>query len=347
MNIDQDIHMIMVDDNVRNQFRENAVQNVGHLVRQNARRESLCQKLHSKAKEKGCCLSSDTTTDCSKDKAGIQLNYEEFDFLAVASAYDEIEKVTANRNLQDNLQQASTSEEQYTELLEPIPKPHQVQQNDSNVISAVSSVEQSGRTVEQHPANVEETQADESLAKHKALELEIKRILRAVVSQDIMSIVQNPSTVDISDLQTELDRTKEKLENCIIKKEKEYDVLWNDWYKKCEECKYDKISYGKAYNDTEQKIERLQAHLGDQKGKSKDTPYVSNTLDPLSQKQENENVELEFQVLNYAKENEHLKTTYKNLFDSINVTRTQTKLLTNSLQEQLHDTIYEDAKLRA
>ncbi|GJW96578.1 hypothetical protein Tco_0178386, partial [Tanacetum coccineum] len=31
MNIDQDRHMLMVDDNVRNQFRENAVQNVGHL----------------------------------------------------------------------------------------------------------------------------------------------------------------------------------------------------------------------------------------------------------------------------------------------------------------------------
>nr|GEV73174.1 integrase, catalytic region, zinc finger, CCHC-type, peptidase aspartic, catalytic [Tanacetum cinerariifolium] len=34
-------------------------------------------------------------------------------------------------------------------------------------------------------------EADESLAKHKALELEIERLLRAVVSQDIMSIMQN------------------------------------------------------------------------------------------------------------------------------------------------------------
>ncbi|GJU34999.1 hypothetical protein Tco_1183353 [Tanacetum coccineum] len=38
---------------------------------------------------------------------------------------------------------------------------------------------------------------------------------------------------------------------------------WNDWYKKCEECKYDKISYDKAYNDMQQKIEWLQAQLGD------------------------------------------------------------------------------------
>ncbi|GKE04749.1 hypothetical protein Tco_1396767 [Tanacetum coccineum] len=37
-----------------------------------------------------------------------------------------------------------TQEEQYTELLEPILEPHQVQPNDSNVISEVYSVEQSG-----------------------------------------------------------------------------------------------------------------------------------------------------------------------------------------------------------
>ncbi|GJS41402.1 hypothetical protein Tco_0566445 [Tanacetum coccineum] len=96
----------------------------------------------------------------------------------------------------------------------------------------------------------------------------------------------------------------------------------------------------------QQKFKRLQAQLGDLKGKSKDTPCKSDTLDPLSQKLENENVELEFQVLNYAKENAHLKTTYKNLFDSINVTRAQTKTITDSLQQKLHDTIYENAKLR-
>ncbi|GJT25968.1 hypothetical protein Tco_0895905 [Tanacetum coccineum] len=156
-------------------------------------------------------------------------------------------------------------------------------------------------------------QADESLAKHKALELEIERLLRAIVSQDIMSIVQSNSVVDTSNLQTELKRTKERFENCIIKKENEYAKLWNDWYKKCEECKYDKISYDKAYNDMQQKIEQLQAQLGDQKGKK----------------------------------NAHLKTTYKNLFDSIKVTRAQTKAIVDSLQDKLHDMIYKNAKLRA
>nr|GEV91413.1 integrase, catalytic region, zinc finger, CCHC-type, peptidase aspartic, catalytic [Tanacetum cinerariifolium] len=70
--------------------------------------------------------------------------------------------------------------------------------------------------------------ADESLAKHKALELEIERLLRAVV----MFVVQNNSVVDTSNLQTELERTKERFENCIIKKENEYAKLWNDWNKK-------------------------------------------------------------------------------------------------------------------
>nr|GEY22140.1 hypothetical protein [Tanacetum cinerariifolium] len=162
-----------------------------------------------------------------------------------------------------------------------------------------------------------------------------------------MSIVQNNSVVDTSNLQTELERTKERFKNYIIKKENEYAKLWNDWYKKCEECKYDKISYDKAYNDIQQKIKRLKAQLGDQKGKSKDTPCVSNTLNPLYRKLENENVKLEFQVLNYAKENVHLKTTYKNLFDSISVTRAQTKTIIDSRQTKLHDTIYENAKLRA
>nr|GEV26928.1 integrase, catalytic region, zinc finger, CCHC-type, peptidase aspartic, catalytic [Tanacetum cinerariifolium] len=92
-------------------------------------------------------------------------------------------------------------------------------------------------------------------------------------NHDIMSIVQNDFVDVPSDLQTELDRTKEKLKLCILKKEKEYAVLWNNWYIKCEECKYDKISYDKAYNDMQQKVQRLQAQLKDLKGTSV-TPHV-------------------------------------------------------------------------
>nr|GFD15619.1 hypothetical protein [Tanacetum cinerariifolium] len=60
-------------------------------------------------------------------------------------------------------------------------------------------------------------EADASFAKHKALELEIERLLKAVVSQDIMIILQNEYVVDTSDLQTELERTKERFEIFNIK----------------------------------------------------------------------------------------------------------------------------------
>ncbi|GJR17315.1 retrovirus-related pol polyprotein from transposon TNT 1-94 [Tanacetum coccineum] len=96
-----------------------------------------------------------------------------------------------------------------------------------------------------------------------------------------------------------------------------YAKLWNDCYKKCEECKYDKILYDKAYNDMQNQIVRLQAQLGDLKGQSLNTQCESETLDSLSQKHYDENVSLEFQVMFLQKENEHLKAIYQNLFDSI------------------------------
>nr|GEW94899.1 hypothetical protein [Tanacetum cinerariifolium] len=245
-----------------------------------------------------------------KEDAGIQFQAEEYDLMAAVVDLDEIKEVNANCILMANLQQASTSgtqsdkapvydsdgsaevhdyencddneifnmliqEEQYIELLEPIPEQHQVSQNDNNVIFEVTSVKQSEEIVEQHHENFEETrvlydslyqnlaievekvnlvncklketnadlttelarfknkefffeisqekcdklkmlsteaakfvgdfkslakEADESLVMHKALELEIERLLRAVVSQDIISVVQKESVVDTSDL---------------------------------------------------------------------------------------------------------------------------------------------------
>nr|GFA39828.1 hypothetical protein [Tanacetum cinerariifolium] len=337
MNMDQDRQMLMVEDNVGNQFRPNAVQNNGNVVPAPAEgnvnvingNPIRCYNCRGEGHYANNCTVKPRKRDAAyiqtqlqiaqKDKAGIQLNSKEFDFMAAPGAYDVIKKVTANYNLHDNLQQTSTSGTQSDKA--PVYDTDGSAENDSNVIFAVSSVKQSGGIVKQHPANVEETQAakfvrdfkslakeaDESLVKHKAFELEIERILRVVFSRNIMSVVQNNSVEDTSNLQTELE----------------------------------------PYNDMQQKIERLQAQLGDLKGKSKDTSCVSDTLNPLPQKLENENVELEFQVQNYEKENAHLKTVYKNLFDSINVTWTQTKTIINSLQTKLHDTIYENAKLRA
>nr|GEW12155.1 hypothetical protein [Tanacetum cinerariifolium] len=149
--------------------------------------------------------------------------------------------------------------------------------------------------------------------------LEIERLLRAVVSQDIMSVVQKASVVDTSNLQTELERTKERFKNCIIKKENEYAELWNDYCKLSCEISSVKVRILHVYQ----------------------IPLI------LCRKLKNENVELEFQVLNYAKENAHLKITYKNLFDSISISCTQTKTIISSLQNQLHNLIYENAKLKS
>nr|GFB28735.1 hypothetical protein [Tanacetum cinerariifolium] len=49
-------------------------------------------------------------------------------------------------------------------------------------------------------------EADDSFAKHKAMEFDNERLLKAVVSQDVMNIVQKESVVDTLDLQTELVR---------------------------------------------------------------------------------------------------------------------------------------------
>nr|GFC92662.1 hypothetical protein [Tanacetum cinerariifolium] len=168
INMGQDRQMQMVGGNGGNQFRQdagnlngyNAVQNVGN----------------------------------------------QYDLIAVAANLDEIEEVNANYILMANLQQASSSgtqtdstpvydtdgsaevhencddnqifnmftqEEQYIELLEPIPEPQQVPQNDNNVISEATNVEQVGETVEQHSANFEETRAlYESLYQNLAVEVE-------------------------------------------------------------------------------------------------------------------------------------------------------------------------------
>nr|GEX89748.1 hypothetical protein [Tanacetum cinerariifolium] len=327
----QDRQMQIVGGNGGNQFRQYAGQNTRNLAGYNDVIGNQIQIRNGNlvaARAEGNAAGQNGNQKRCYNCRGV----EEYDLMAAAADLDEIKEVKANCILMANLWQASTSstqtdsapvydtdgsaevhenyddneifnmftqEEQYTELLEPIPESHQVPQNDNDVIS-----EDTTKFVEDFKSLANE--ADASLAKHKALKLEIERLLKVVVSQDIMIIVQNESVVDTSnlqteleqvkvcagegglrswewcgvvsqdimiimqnesvvdtsDLQTELERTKERFENCIIKKETGYAKLWNDW---------------------------LQAQLGDLKGKSKDTSSVSDTRNPLSQKLENEN----------------------------------------------------------
>nr|GFA94986.1 hypothetical protein [Tanacetum cinerariifolium] len=62
-----------------------------------------------------------------------------------APVYDTDESVEVHENCDDNeIFNMFTQEEQYTELLEPIPESHQVPQNDNDVISNDTSMEQGG-----------------------------------------------------------------------------------------------------------------------------------------------------------------------------------------------------------
>ncbi|GKB91568.1 retrovirus-related pol polyprotein from transposon TNT 1-94 [Tanacetum coccineum] len=230
-----------------------------------------------------------------KEEAGIQLQAEEFDLMAAAADLDEIEEVNANCILMANLQQASTSgtqtdkapvydsdgsaevhnydncydneifnmftqEEQYTELLEPIPEPHQVQQNDSNVISEVSSVEQSGGTVDQHPATVEETRAYfESLYNNLAIEVE-----------KVNSVNRKMKETN-ADLTTELARYKNQ-EKCFEISQEKYDKLERCYQKSVyqEQCLTKKInalhlSFGKQITTLNEEISNLNKQLSKEK----------------------------------------------------------------------------------
>ncbi|GJT08634.1 hypothetical protein Tco_0843096 [Tanacetum coccineum] len=167
------------------------------------------------------------------------------------------------------------------------------QYGNGNVVTALAKG--NGNGINEEEAGIQSTQEEfEFMTTADALE-ETKRVKVNCTSEDTLQqastfgtqsnnapIYDSDGSTEYTDLQTDLDRTKEKLKNCIIKKEKEYAVLWNNWYTKCEECKYDKISYDRAYNEMQQRIERLQAQLGDLKGKSSDTQCVSNTLDSVS-----------------------------------------------------------------
>nr|GFA81361.1 hypothetical protein [Tanacetum cinerariifolium] len=118
----------MVGDNGENQFRQYTGQNVGNLNGYNATGNGNLGATHAERNAAG-----------HNDGSAEVHDYENCDDNEIFNMF--------------------TQEEQYTELLEPIPEQHQVPQNDNNVISEVTSVEQSGETVEQYSANFEETRA--------------------------------------------------------------------------------------------------------------------------------------------------------------------------------------------
>nr|GFA52282.1 hypothetical protein [Tanacetum cinerariifolium] len=144
-----------------------------------------------------------------KEEAGIQLQAKEFDLMATVADLDEIEEVNANYILMANLQQASTSG---TDKALGYDSDGSAE-NDNNVISEVSSVEQSGRTVEQHPANVKETRIlYDSL--YNNLEIEVEKV-------NTVNRMLRETNVELA---TELARYKTQ-EKCFEISQEKYDKL--------------------------------------------------------------------------------------------------------------------------
>ncbi|GKA64857.1 hypothetical protein Tco_0764564 [Tanacetum coccineum] len=134
MNMDQDIQMLMVENNAGNQFRLNSGQiNVenqngnGNVTAAwaegngNGNNENQIRCYNYQGVDhnpRNCTIKLRKRDDAylqtqlqiaPKEEAWIQLNSEEFDFMATTGAYDEIKEVNANCTLKDNSQQASTS----------------------------------------------------------------------------------------------------------------------------------------------------------------------------------------------------------------------------------------------
>ncbi|GJR11397.1 retrovirus-related pol polyprotein from transposon TNT 1-94 [Tanacetum coccineum] len=218
-----------------------------------------------------------------KEEARIQLNSKEFDFMAAAGTQtdkapvydsDGSDEVHHSKNCYDNdIFNMFTQEEQYTKLLEPIYEPHLV------VISTVSSVEQSGETVEQHPATVEETHAYfESL--YNNLVIEVEKV--NTVNRKIKEI--HP------DLTTKLARYKNQ-EKCFEINQEKYDKLERCYQKSVyqEQCLTKKInvlhlSYAKKITTLNEEI----ANLNNQLSKEKSIVYYL--------QQEKKNLKSDFKI---------------------------------------------------
>nr|GEV65797.1 hypothetical protein [Tanacetum cinerariifolium] len=171
------------------------------------------------AKEKGCCLSSDTVIDCSEGRGmNLTLSRRQASTSGTqtdnAPVYDIDGSTEVHENCDDNeIFNMFTQEEQYTELLELIPESQQVPQNNNDVISEDTSVKQGGETVEQHPVNFEETHAlYESLYQNLVIEVEkVNSVNRKLKETN-------------ADMTTELARFKNQ-ERCFEISQGKYDKL--------------------------------------------------------------------------------------------------------------------------
>ncbi|GJT75352.1 retrovirus-related pol polyprotein from transposon TNT 1-94 [Tanacetum coccineum] len=201
-----------------------------------------------------------------KEEAGIQLQAKEFDLMATATDLDEIEEVNANCILMANLQQTSTSGTQtdkapvYDSDGSAVEQLHDNCYNDEIFNMFTQDMEQGGGTVEQHPANVEETHVlYDSLYNNLATEVEkfnsVNRKLRETNAN----------------LTTELARYKNQ-ERCFKINQEKYDQFERCYQQSVyqEQCLSKKVnalhlSSGKQITTLNEEISNLSKQLSKEK----------------------------------------------------------------------------------
>jgi polyhydroxyalkanoate synthesis regulator phasin len=141
--------------------------------------------------------------------------------------------------------------------------------------------------VKDHKSLVNE--ANESRENMNVLEKLNDSLFEAVMTTDIMSIIlQTYSVQDDERLRDETSAIVSKYENALIKLEKENVSFFKQLDRKSEECKYDKLSYERAFKNMKEQYNLLRTQLESHKGKGEETkfakpstsekPNVSNTV---------------------------------------------------------------------
>nr|GEX60807.1 hypothetical protein [Tanacetum cinerariifolium] len=209
MNMDQDRQMLMVDDNVGNQFRKNSVQNEGNLVGQNAVQnearaegngngingnpircynyqevDHYARNYTVKPRKQDAAYLQKQFQIAQKEEAGIPLTFEEFDFMATI---DRSAEVHLSENCHEN--------------------------DIFNMFTQEEHVEQGGRTVEQQSITVEEIHTYHESLFHN-LVAEVKKV----------NSVNHKMKETNADLTTEFARYKNQ-EKCFEISQEKYDKL--------------------------------------------------------------------------------------------------------------------------
>nr|GEW04345.1 hypothetical protein [Tanacetum cinerariifolium] len=246
MNMGQDRQMQMVEGNGGNQFRQYVGQNVGNLNGYNDFQNVENQNPNGN----GNLVAAHAEGNATGHNADL----------------DEIEKVNANCILMANLQQASASGTQTNKAL--VYDSDGSAENDNNVISEVTNVEQSGGTVEQHHANDEETRVlYDTLYNNLAIEVEK------------VNMVNRKLKETNAELTTELARFKNQ-EKCFEISQEKYDKLERCYQKSIyqEQCLSKKIN--SLHLSSSKQIMALNEEISDlKKQRSVEKSAVSSLLE--------------------------------------------------------------------